>query len=92
LAIPGVTLFNLARVNNRWRQSDPALANMAIGIFLAIISYLANGLFLSLTYERYYWFILAIGGAIILISKELEQTAMLDNQFLITDTPASRLN
>lgn len=73
LAIPAVTLFNLARVNSRWRQTDPTLANIAIGIFLSIISYLANGLFLSLTFERYYWLILAIGGAVVLISNDQEK-------------------
>ncbi len=77
LALPAVTLFNLAGVNNRWRQTDPALANMAIGLFLAIVSYLADGLFLSLAYERYYWMILAIGGAVVLISKDQEKNTAL---------------
>lgn len=70
VSIPGFTLYKLNKVIKIWRKKDPAFANMAIGIFLAITTYLANGLFLSLSYERYYWFILAIGGAIVLISEE----------------------
>lgn len=74
-AIPGLTLFKLSQVINLWRKKDPALAYIAMGIFLAITSYLANGLFLSLAYERYFWFILAIGGAIVLISKDQEKVS-----------------
>jgi hypothetical protein len=82
LSIPGYILFRLAKINKRWRQTDPALANMAIGLFLAIVSYLSTGLFLSLAYERFYWMILAISAAAVLISKEQEKNIALQETSL----------
>jgi hypothetical protein len=36
---------------------------MAAGFMLALVGYLASGLFLHLSYARYFWLILALGGA-----------------------------
>ena len=36
---------------------------MAAGFMLALVGYLASGLFLHLSYARYYWLVLALAGA-----------------------------
>ena len=63
LAILYLTLRNLARTRQRWAQKRPELANMATGFMLAIISYMTTGIFLHLSYVRYFWLMLALAGA-----------------------------
>lgn len=58
-----VTLRDLDVVRRRWRALAPAYANMAIAFVLAIVLYLATGLFLHLAYERFLWLLLALAGA-----------------------------
>jgi hypothetical protein len=43
---------------------------MATAFFLAIISYLTTGIFLSLAFERYFWLILGLADALIIIAAE----------------------
>ncbi len=76
LAIVGVTLYELDRARRRWRQKRPELAHMAAGFFLAVVSYLVTGLLLSLAYERYFWMILALGGAVSYIANTAEEAAI----------------
>jgi O-antigen ligase len=45
------------------RRRRPDLAAMATGFLLAMTAYLATGLFLHLSYVRYYWLMLALAGA-----------------------------
>jgi O-antigen/teichoic acid export membrane protein/O-antigen ligase len=63
LALLGVTLSPLLRARRRWVNVRPDLECVATGLFLATVSYLIAGLFLSLAFERYLWFLLALGGA-----------------------------
>jgi putative inorganic carbon (hco3(-)) transporter len=58
-----VTLRELARARRQVLRSDPQLAAMLAGIFGALLTYLGAGLFLSLAYERYFWFLMALGAA-----------------------------
>jgi O-antigen ligase len=57
------TLWQLARARRAAMLTRPDLAAMATGFLLAIVAYLASGLFLHLSYARYFWLILALGGA-----------------------------
>jgi O-antigen ligase len=57
------TFVQLARARARALRARPDLAAMASGFMLAIVAYLASGLFLHLSYARYYWLILALAGA-----------------------------
>ena len=57
------TLIQLARARASALPSRPDLAAMAAGFMLAIVAYLASGLFLHLSYARYFWLILALAGA-----------------------------
>jgi len=63
-----VTLRDLERVRRRWRRIRPDLANMATGFLLALIAYLATGIFLHSAYLRYFWLIMALAGAATLIA------------------------
>ena len=62
LGAVAVTLFQLARARARALASRPDLAAMAAGFMLALVGYLASGLFLHLSYARYFWLVLALAG------------------------------
>jgi O-antigen ligase len=57
-----VTLVGLERARRRAKER-PELAVLAAGFLLALIGYLASGLFLHLSYARYFWLMLALGAA-----------------------------
>jgi putative inorganic carbon (HCO3(-)) transporter len=63
LGILGLTLRDLIRVRKRWLKVRPDLAAMATGLMLAVVTYMTTGLFLHLSYARYFWLVLAIAGA-----------------------------
>jgi O-antigen ligase len=63
LGAAGVTMWQLTRVRRTAMKVRPDLAAMATGFLLALVGYLASGLFLHLSYARYYWLILALAGA-----------------------------
>jgi putative inorganic carbon (hco3(-)) transporter len=64
LSLVGVTMARLLRTRRHWlRRGDPERANLATGFLLALLSYLATGVFLSLAFERYFWLLLALAGA-----------------------------
>jgi O-antigen ligase len=62
-----VTLWQLARARQRALKVRPELAAMATGFLLALVGYLASGLFLHLSYARYYWLVLGLAGAAAII-------------------------
>jgi putative inorganic carbon (hco3(-)) transporter len=62
-SILGASLRDLMRARRRSLRSDPALANMATGLMLAIVSYAATAMFLTLAFERYLWLLLGLAGA-----------------------------
>jgi O-antigen ligase len=59
----GATFVQLARARRRALPLRPDLAAMAAGFMLALVGYLASGLFLHLAYARYFWLVLALAGA-----------------------------
>ena len=63
LAILGVTIRDLIRVRRRWLTRRPDIAAMATGLLLAVVTYMTTGLFLHLSYARYFWLIMAVAGA-----------------------------
>ncbi len=71
LAILGVTLFDLRRARRRWLTVRPDLADIATGLSLAVLTYMTTGLFLHLSYARYFWLVLAIAGAGAMILRRL---------------------
>jgi O-antigen ligase len=66
IAILFVTLRNLART----RIEKPAMANMATTFMLIIISYMTTGIFLHMSYERYFALMLALATVTSIVSPE----------------------
>lgn len=62
-AILLVTLRDLARARRRWLRSRPEWANAPTGFLLAVVVYMATGLFLHLAYVRYFSLLIALAGA-----------------------------
>jgi putative inorganic carbon (hco3(-)) transporter len=65
LAIVGVTMAQLWRLAALWRRRRPELVALAHAFLLALVAYLATGMFLQLAYQRYFWFLLALANAAI---------------------------
>jgi len=68
LAVLAITLWELARARRRWIGRRPDLANMATAFSLSVVTYMTTGIFLHLSYERYFWLIMALAGATALIA------------------------
>jgi putative inorganic carbon (HCO3(-)) transporter len=60
-------IYRLWQARRRWIHSQPDIANMASALLISIIGYLGTAIFLHLSYQRYYWLLLALGGAAIQI-------------------------
>jgi O-antigen ligase len=63
LAIVLTTLVSLRSLAVRCRARSPGLASLGDGLLVALIAYLASGLFLQLAYQRYFWFLVALANA-----------------------------
>jgi hypothetical protein len=75
LAIVGTTMVQLWRVSAAWlRRRRRDLAQLAQGFLLALVAYLASGLFLQLSYQRYFWLLIALANsAIWILQRELRR-------------------
>jgi len=62
MAVIGATLVPLWRLRRRLRATRPDLANIAASFFLSVVAYLYTGVFLHLSYERYFWTLLALAA------------------------------
>jgi len=75
LLVVYVMLRDLHRTRKRWERTRPELANMATAFMLAIITYLATGLFLHFAFIRFFWIIMALGAAASAIATAQEEQA-----------------
>ncbi|HMQ30938.1 MAG TPA: O-antigen ligase family protein [Chloroflexaceae bacterium] len=81
LSIPTVTVLGLWRTRRRWLTARPEYANMATALILALAGYMATAVFLHLSYQRYFWFLLALAhAAIVLYQREPEAASPHDPQ------------
>jgi putative inorganic carbon (hco3(-)) transporter len=62
------TLRDLLRVKSKLADKHPFLSTTANGFILAILSYMATGIFLHFAYIRYFWVTIAVAACIIRIS------------------------
>jgi O-antigen ligase len=62
LGVLGATAWDLVKARRRWLERRPDLANIASGFLLSLIAFLATGLFLHLSYIRYFWLVAALAG------------------------------
>ena len=56
-------LHRLWAMRRRWLGRDQELADLATAFGLSLIAYQLTGVFLHLSYQPYYWFLLALTGA-----------------------------
>lgn len=63
LSIAFALLYLLGRERRRWKNLNPELSNLATAFLLCILTYLGTGIFLHLSYQRYFWFLLALSAA-----------------------------
>jgi putative inorganic carbon (HCO3(-)) transporter len=70
MAVIGATLLPLWRLRRRLRDRRPDLANIAASFFLSVLAYLYTGVFLHLSYERYFWLLLALAAVAAAVIRE----------------------
>jgi O-antigen ligase len=63
LGAVGATLRQLIRARRAAIERRPDLAAISAAFLLAIVAYLASGLFLHLSFARYFWLMLGLAGA-----------------------------
>lgn len=67
MAIVLVIMYRLWQARRLCMETRPDLANMATAFLLSIVAYLGTAIFLQLSYQRYFWLMLALAGATIRI-------------------------
>jgi O-antigen ligase len=67
LSILAVTMVQLRRLSRFWRRRQPVYAELAQALFLSLVAYMASAVFLQLSYQRYFWFLIGISNATIWI-------------------------
>ena len=77
VAMVGSALVLLHRAMRYWRRLDPERSMLASSIFFGLIAYLASAAFLHLSYQRYFWILLALASSAVwaLRGDEAEGTA-----------------
>lgn len=64
-AMVGAALILLHRATRYWRRLDPERSMIASSIFFGLVAYLASAAFLHLSYQRYFWIVLALASSAI---------------------------
>lgn len=64
LAALTLTVVGLAGARRANLEQDPEMADLATTYLLALVCYLTTGVFLHLSYMRYFYLVLALGGAV----------------------------
>ncbi len=81
MAIALVILHQLWQLRSLALQCYPEIANISSAFFVGIIAYFMTAIFLHLSYQRYYWFLLAVAGAAIQIfRRELTKETGMDKE------------
>lgn len=65
VAMVGAALLLLHRAMRYWRRLDPERAILASSLFFGLVAYLATAAFLHLSYQRYFWILLALASSAI---------------------------
>jgi putative inorganic carbon (HCO3(-)) transporter len=63
LAVIGWLMRRLWAARRHWTGRNSELANLATAYWLSLLAYLGSGVFAHLSFQRYYWFLLAMAGA-----------------------------
>jgi O-antigen ligase len=73
LGIVLVTIVQLWRLNVFWRRRRPEHAQLALAFLLALVAYMASGAFLQLSYQRYFFVLVALANATIWVLRREAQ-------------------
>jgi putative inorganic carbon (hco3(-)) transporter len=65
LAMVLTALAYLYRNSRYWRERDEERSMLASSFFFALVAYLATAFFLHLSYQRYFWLLLALASSTI---------------------------
>jgi putative inorganic carbon (hco3(-)) transporter len=80
-ALIGITLLRLHRLNRKHQRERPDLSLLAGSFFFALVAYLATAVFLHLSYQRYFWVVVALANtAIWIIEREPQAGAHADGR------------
>lgn len=63
VAMVATALVLLHRAMRYWRRLDPERSMIASSIFFGLVAYLASAAFLHLSYQRYFWIVLALASS-----------------------------
>jgi uncharacterized membrane protein YsdA (DUF1294 family) len=63
----------LHRSMRYWRRRDPERSLLASSLFFGLVAYLATAAFLHLSYQRYFWVVLALASSAIWILRQEER-------------------
>ena len=95
MIIVWLILTRLWRLRRRLAKGHPESANWAAAFLLSIVAYLGTAIFLQLSYQRYYWLLLALAGACIriltLASLEKETTQEVNYKITVEKKAQKRL-
>lgn len=80
-----IPLRDLVRARNRWQLSHPDLSYLATAFLQVLISYVVTGLFLHLSYLRFFYMMLAL--AVVASNLEVEDTVVEAKSTEIAVTP-----
>lgn len=69
-----VTGRRLWLARRRYMQTRPELEHLATGLLLGIYNYFGTATFLHLSYQRYYWFLMALAASALLIFEKESAT------------------
>lgn len=68
LGMVGISMVYLARGHKRWEHSRPDIANLNASFMFVLVVYMTTGLFLHMSYERYFWSMLALANVAIYLA------------------------
>ena len=65
IAATSATMAHLLILARFWREGRPDLSILAMGCLMSLAAYLLSGVFLQLSFQRYFWILIALGNATI---------------------------
>jgi putative inorganic carbon (hco3(-)) transporter len=76
IAMVGTAMSLLYRQAKRWRPYDRERSMLASSFFFALFAYLACGAFLHLSYQRYFWMLLALASSTVWALRRDEEAGL----------------
>jgi putative inorganic carbon (hco3(-)) transporter len=87
LSIPFVIMRGLWKERKRLAQSHPELADTATAFFLSLTAYAISAVFDHLSYQRYFWLLMALSSAAIRIAHSRSEEQVIDESTSLQSEP-----